>query len=67
MGAIAQQRRSSKTRKLKRRTHYKIQIPGMVLCECGAYKLAHRVCPECGKYDGKEVKAIKVKEEKREE
>jgi len=39
----------------------------MVLCECGAYKLAHRVCPECGKYDGKEVKAIKVKEEKSEE
>ena len=29
MGAIAQQRRVSKTRKLKRRTHYKLQVPGM--------------------------------------
>ena len=36
MGAIAQQRRSSKTRKLKRRTHYKIEVPGMRVCEnCG--------------------------------
>ena len=49
MGAIAQQRRVSKTRKLKRRTHYKIQAPGMVVCSnCGEYKLAHRVCPVCG-------------------
>ena len=30
MGAIAQQRRVSKTRKLKRRTHYKLEVPGMV-------------------------------------
>ena len=49
MGAIAQQRRVSK----------------MVVCpNCGELKLSHRVCPVCGHYNGKQVKEIKVKEEK---
>ncbi len=65
MGAIAQQRRGSKTRRRKRRTHYKISVPGMVVCpNCGELKLSHRVCPECGFYSGKQVKEIKVKEDK---
>ena len=64
MGASAQQRRVSKTRKLKRRTHYKLDMPGMVVCSnCGEYKLAHRVCPVCGYYNGRQVKEIKQKEE----
>lgn len=28
--------------------------------ECGAPKLSHRVCPECGKYRGRQVSAEKV-------
>ena len=65
MGAIAQQRRVSKTRKRKRRTHYKLEVPGMVVCSnCGELKLSHRVCPECGFYNGKQVKEIKQKENK---
>ena len=53
MGAIAQQRR----------THYKIEVPGMTLCpNCGEYKLSHRVCPTCGFYNGRQVKEVKVKE-----
>ena len=63
MGAIAQQRRSSRTRRDKRRTHYKISVPGMVVCSnCGELKLSHRVCPVCGYYNGKLVKEVKVKE-----
>lgn len=62
MGAIAQQRRVSKTRKLKRRTHYKLQAPGMVICpNCGEYKLSHRVCGTCGWYAGRQVVVIKEK------
>lgn len=66
MGAIAQQRRSSKTRKLKRRTHYKIEVPGMSVCsQCGELKLSHRVCPACGYYKkDQKVLEIKVKEDK---
>lgn len=49
-------RRTSKTAKRKRRTHFKLQVPGMVECpNCGEMKLAHRVCKECGTYKGKEV------------
>lgn len=62
--SIVQQRRTSKTRKLKRRTHYKIQAPGMVVCpNCGEYKLNHRVCTVCGFYNGEKVLEIKEKEE----
>lgn len=44
-----QQRRNSKTRKAKRRTHYKLSAPAMVKCaSCGEYKLAHHACPSCG-------------------
>ena len=38
-----QQRRNSKTRKAKRRTHYKLVKPALTRCpNCGEYKLAHR-------------------------
>ena len=61
MGAIAQQRRVSKTRKLKRRTHYKLEVPGMVVCSnCGELTLSHRVCSNCGFYKGKQVVAPKA-------
>jgi large subunit ribosomal protein L32 len=49
-------RRTSKTRKRKRRTHFKLSVPGMVRCpQCGEWKLSHRVCRECGHYKGAEV------------
>ena len=54
-------RRTSKTKKRKRRTHFKLNVPGMTVCpNCGEMKLSHRVCRECGHYDGKEVKAVAV-------
>lgn len=50
-----QQRRGSKTRKLKRRTHYKLKKPTLVVCpNCGEYKVAHKMC-ECGVYGGRKV------------
>ena len=62
--AIVPQRRTSKTRKRLRRTHYKLELPGMMICpNCGEMKLAHIVCKACGYYDGKQVKEIKVREE----
>ena len=47
-------RRTSKTRKNKRRTHFKISVPGECP-NCGEYKLSHRVCKNCGSYNGEEV------------
>jgi len=49
-------RKTSKSKRDKRRTHFKLSVPGMVNCEqCGEMKLAHRVCRVCGSYKGKEV------------
>ncbi len=44
----------SKTRRDKRRTHYKAKTATYALCSnCGAPVEYHRVCPECGYYRGK--------------
>lgn len=47
-------RRHSKTRRDKRRTHYKISAPGFGKCpNCGAQKLHHAACTGCGYYNGR--------------
>jgi large subunit ribosomal protein L32 len=58
--------RVSKSRGRKRRAHYlRVEIPSLSKCpNCGAVKLPHRVCPECGFYKGRKVVFEKVKEEK---
>lgn len=60
------QRRTSKTRKALRRTHFKLHQVGLSECSnCGASVKPHHVCSNCGYYDGKkvlDVKANKVSE-----
>ena len=50
-------RKVSKARRDKRRSSvWKLKLPGMVECpQCHEMKLSHRVCKNCGYYDGKEV------------
>jgi large subunit ribosomal protein L32 len=49
-------RRHSKTRRDKRRTHWKLAAPAVTSCpQCGSKKLPHRVCPNCGTYGGTKV------------
>lgn len=51
-----QQRRTSKTRKRLRRTHFKLTVSGLVTCpNCGALIKSHHVCPKCHFYGGKLV------------
>jgi large subunit ribosomal protein L32 len=39
-----------------------VQAPTRSECpNCGAFRLPHRVCPECGYYDEKPVVSIKEK------
>ena len=55
-------RRTSKTTKRRRRTHFKLSVTGLTKCSnCGATIVSHRVCPECGYYDGKQVVDVKSK------
>jgi len=56
------QRRTSKTRKRLRRTHFKLNAKGLVVCShCGEMIQSHHVCPFCGYYNGKLIIAKKAK------
>lgn len=53
-------RRVSTTRKLKRRTNWKLDKPSINICSnCGSPRLPHRACVECGTYKNKPAKASK--------
>lgn len=48
--------RHSKSRTRKRRTHYKATAASTASCSnCGEAKLQHRVCPNCGYYNGRSI------------
>ena len=52
-------RKTSKARKNKRRTHWKLTVPGLVSCpQCHEPKLPHRVCVHCGHYNGREAMVV---------
>ena len=49
-------RKISKTRRDKRRTHYKASTTTMYTCSnCSTPVQYHRVCEECGTYRGKQA------------
>jgi large subunit ribosomal protein L32 len=55
-------RKSSKARRDKRRTHWKLKSPALSRCpHCHQLKPSHSVCPNCGYYGGREV--VKIEEE----
>jgi large subunit ribosomal protein L32 len=55
-------RRTSRSRKLKRRTHDRAEMPAIQACpRCGDPRRPHRVCPSCGFYAGK--KRVEVEDE----
>lgn len=44
-------RRTSKAKTRSRRAHHALPKMQLITCEnCGAKRLPHRVCPECGYY-----------------
>jgi large subunit ribosomal protein L32 len=48
-------RRTSKRKKRARNTHKKAPPIYLQACpQCGAMRRSHRVCAECGFYDGKQ-------------
>ena len=49
-------RKYPKTRQRKRRGHHRLRMPHGVTCShCPAPRLAHKACPVCGIYRGREV------------
>ena len=58
--------KQSKSRTNKRFANYKATAATLVECpHCHELKIAHRVCKNCGYYDGKEV--VAQEEEKKEQ
>ena len=54
-GKVSRQRRDK-----RRSSHWKLTAPALVACpKCGALHQPHRMCPECGSYNGREVKVVK--------
>ncbi|MFQ5633097.1 MAG: 50S ribosomal protein L32 [bacterium] len=54
-------RRHSRTRRDKRRTHWKLNSQNVEDCNnCHQPKLPHRACPNCGYYKGRSVFVPKV-------
>ena len=57
-------RRTSHARQGSRRAHHFVTPPKVQFChQCNEPVLPHRVCPNCGHYQGREV--VKAKEEEK--
>jgi large subunit ribosomal protein L32 len=55
MGAVPKSKISNRRRKNKR-SHHALTPPNLMDCpQCGAKKLPHRVCLNCGHYRGVQV------------
>lgn len=60
-----QNRRHSKQRGRKRRTHWKLKSPSLSVCpQCKKPKPPHRICPFCGFYKDRVVVKIEPKKKK---
>lgn len=56
-GKVSRQRRDK-----RRSSHWKLTAPALVACpKCGALHQPHRMCLECGTYNGRQVKVIESK------
>lgn len=52
-------KRHSKSRRDKRRTHWKLVAPPLSTCShCGEPKLPHYVCSNCGYYKDREILTV---------
>jgi len=54
-------RRHGRGRQDRGRTHKRLFATSLAVCDnpdCGAPKPAHRICPRCGRYKGREYKTI---------
>jgi large subunit ribosomal protein L32 len=49
-------KKMSRSRTRRRKAGWKVTAPGTVACpQCGAQRLPHRVCHQCGRYNGREA------------
>lgn len=60
MGALPK-KKVTKSRRGMRRSHHRLQPMALGPCpQCRQPRVAHRACPHCGMYQGRQVLEIKV-------
>jgi large subunit ribosomal protein L32 len=60
-------RKQSHSRTAKRRANHSISAPALNACPtCGAPRLPHRVCEQCGTYRGRQVRTPRAQEHEHE-
>jgi len=47
--------RRNRSQTAKRRSHHALVQKHLAKCECGALRVPHRACRECGKYNGRVI------------
>lgn len=47
--------RRNRSQTAKRRSHHALVAARATKCECGALRIPHRACAQCGRYNGKVV------------
>lgn len=61
--AVPKRKVSKARRDTRRSAVWKLNTPNLIACEkCGALHLPHRMCPECGYYNGRQVKGAAEEE-----
>ncbi|WP_291523031.1 50S ribosomal protein L32 [Acidithiobacillus sp.] len=53
--AVPQSKTSRSRRDMRRAHDFLVAVNRSVCAHCGAAKLPHHVCPECGFYKGREI------------
>jgi large subunit ribosomal protein L32 len=64
--------RHTRSHTANRRSHHALKARSLAICECGAVRVPHRACAQCGRYRGrvvvdmaKKAQAKSVRKEKR--
>ena len=59
-------RKHSKGRRNRRRAHYNLKPTTLEVCgQCKELKLPHRVCPNCGTYNARQVIDVQARAERK--
>ena len=54
--AVPKRKTSKARRDTRRNSHWKLNLPGLVKCsKCGSARLPHRMCGNCGDYNGRTI------------
>jgi large subunit ribosomal protein L32 len=53
--------RHTRSHTRNRRSHHALVAQVLATCECGAARVSHRACPQCGRYKGRVVIDVAAK------